>query len=90
MNRNWRVQHLSSNVRYMVGVNTQPCFAPIVKCFIQIWFFYVCHSYYPILRKFSKVIIGKQHKKYKKMKIELKILKLYLFKKNSMSYHAIG
>ena len=22
------------------GVNTQPCFAPIVKYFIQIWFFY--------------------------------------------------
>ena len=25
---------------HLVGVNTQPCFAPIVKCFIQIWFFY--------------------------------------------------
>ena len=33
-----------------------------------------------ILSKFSKVIIGKPHKKYKKMKIELKILN-YLLKK---------
>ena len=84
MNRNWRVQHLSSNVRYMVGVNTQPCFAPIVKCFIQIWFFYDMTF---LLIKFSKVIIGKPHKKYKKNENRAKNFKIIFI--NSMSYHAI-
>ena len=65
MNRNWRVQHLSSNVRYMVGVNTQPCFAPIVKCFIQIWFFYDMTFLLFNFKQIYKVIIGKPHKKYK-------------------------
>ena len=38
--------------------------------------------FHSIISKFSKVIIGKPQKKFKKMKIELKNLKLYLFKKN--------
>ena len=37
--------------------------------------------YFSILSKFSKVIIGKPQIFLQKMKIELKILKLYLFRK---------